>query len=193
MQALVGAGSGQSYRAEYRITGTGSTGESLVVAQLPPRGFISAGSVAVYTSSAASDQTVPLPVPGAVVCRTPASGAPTCSTEQSGRIGAAELIGLPVSRGSILAMLEQDAQLIEQGNPGGMLRSVTRTHEVVAGQPSTCLHAMLTTHIQTVCTTTTGIPTLVVQSATTATLVDFSPAVPESDLVPPVPVTTISS
>ena len=93
--------------------------------------------------------------------------------------------GVVVARPVVLGILEHDAQMIEEGDPGGALRTLTRSREVVAGQPSMCLRATTSGDRQVVCLTPAGIPTLVSAAGTTATLVSLTADVPDADVVPP--------
>jgi len=105
----------------------------------------------------------------------------TTVTASGGSGPAAEV----VARSVVLGILEQDAQAIEEGDPGDELRTVTRTHDVVVGQQSTCLRVATSGADQVVCLTLSGIPTLVSAAGTTATLESLTGDVPVRDVVPP--------
>jgi len=99
--------------------------------------------------------------------------------------GASAVAGIVVSRPVLLGVLEHDAQLIEEGNPGGALATVARDRRPVAGQPSTCLTVTGGVGRHVICTTQAGIPTEVVLSGTRAVLVSLSPTVTTGDVAPP--------
>jgi len=95
------------------------------------------------------------------------------------------LAGIVVSRPVLLGVLQRDGQLIDEGNPGGALASVTRDHRTVGGQPSTCLTVTGSVGTHRICTTPDGIPTEVALSGTHAVLVSLSPVVDPGELAAP--------
>jgi hypothetical protein len=184
--ALTAAGGSATYRADYVVTVPGSTGgvpRTLVVVQKPPRAVYAVGADVVYTSSTASDRVHPDASSASLVCSASTDGRPACVPGRPWPPGTAASAA-SVARGLIVGMLDHDAQLIEEGDPGGALGSVRRSKQVVGGQPSTCLRVTTPTSPQVVCLTPSGIPTLVTTAASTAVARSVTAQVTDGDVAP---------